>query len=471
MNRLPRPGLTLARLAAALAAALAIAPAATAKETPPPPAAPRAFVLPAKETVTLDNGLRITFVDYGLVPKVTLVVAVRTGSIDDGGRTWLPDLVADMLKEGTTKRGAAQIARDAAAMGGALSIGAGADATSASISVLSEFAPQAARLLGEVLREPLLPEGELTRIKANFERNRTVAVTEPGTIAGSAYASLQYGDHPYGRRLPTAAQLAGYTITDVRGFYTANFGARRTTLYVAGRYDRKALEAAIRDAFAGWQAGPAPTRNPPQAAAGAQYRLIDRPGAPQSTVRLGLPVADPSQPDYLPLTVTNALLGGSLTSRITANIREQKGYTYSPYSAVGNNYRASQWAESADVTTADTAAALTEIYREIDRLRGEPPPAAELAGVQRYLAGIFVLRNSSPTGVLSQLAFLDLHGLPDAYLTHYVQNVYAVTPEQVTAMAQKWLDPRRMTLVVVGDLAKVGDSIKALPQIGSSTAR
>lgn len=459
------------RHAPALAAALALALPVAAKEAPPAPQAPRPFTVPAKDVVTLPNGLRLTFIQYGIVPKVTLVASVRTGNIDDGGRTWLPDIVTEMLKEGTPKLASADIAREAAGMGGTLDIGAGMDATAASISVLSEFGPRAAALLGAVLREPALPVNELARIKANFERNRSIEMTEPGSIAGAAYAELLYGSHPYGRRLPTAEQLAGYTIADVRQFYADNFGARRTTVYVAGQFDRPALETALRQAFGGWQSGPEPTRLPAKAADKPQYRLIDRPGAPQSTLRLGLPVADPSQPDYVPLTVMNTLLGGSFGSRITSNIREQKGYTYSPSGSIGNFYRRSQWTEAADVTTADTAAALTEIYREIDRLRSEAPTPEELAGFQRYMAGLFVIRNSSPQGVIGQVAFLDLHGLPDTFLTNYVQNVYAVTPAQVSSMAKQWLDPQRMTLVVVGDVARVGESVKSLPQLAGVAAR
>ena len=209
----------------------------------------------------------------------------------------------------------------------------------------------------------------------------------------------------------------------------------------------------------------------PAGARDAQYRLIERKEAPQSTLRLGLVVADPSHPDYLPLTVMNTLLGGSFASRITTNIREQKGYTYSPNASVTTFFRVGQWVQSADVTTADTAAALAEIYREIERLRGESPAAEELAGIQRYMAGLFVIRNSSPDGVISQLAFLDLHGLPDSFLANYVQGIYAVTPAQVSAMAAKWLDPGRMTLVVVGDLDAVGSGVRALPQLGGSAPR
>jgi predicted Zn-dependent peptidase len=147
----------------------------------------------------------------------------------------------------------------------------------------------------------------------------------------------------------------------------------------------------------------------------------------------------------------DALIGGSFGSRITANIREQKGYTYSPRSQVSANLKVSHWVEIADVTTADTGDSIREIRNEIVRLRSEAPAPEELAGIQKNMAGTFVVRNASRTGVIGQLAFVDLHGLGDDYLSKYVDRVQAVTPDQVVAMAKKYLDPDQMTVVVLGD--------------------
>src|SRR4029453_163273 len=190
-------------------------------------------------------------------------------------------------------------------------------------------------------------------------------------------------------------------------------------------------------------------------------QVIDRPGAAQSTLYLGLPAIDPSQPDYLALEVTDALLGGSFGSRITSNIREQKGYTYSPYSQVSTRYRDAYWVEIADVTTAVTGPSLKEIFSGPDRLRKEPPPADELQGIKNNLAGVFVLQNSSRQGIINQLSFCDLHGLPADYLGTYVQKILAVTPEEVLRVARQYLDPDKMTIVVVGDKAKIADQLSA----------
>jgi zinc protease len=225
------------------------------------------------------------------------------------------------------------------------------------------------------------------------------------------------------------------------------------------------MEQALERAFSDWPAGSAPLINAPTGVSKRQIRLIDRPGAPQSTILLGLPAIDPSQPDYLQLSLTNSILGGEFSSRITSNIRESKGYAYSPHSSLDVHYRSGYWVEDADVTTQDTGNSLREIFAEIDRLQREPPPKAELDGMKNYRSGIFVLQNATRGALIGQLAYMDLHGLPDDYLTHLVERLYAVTPEQVSAAARKYIRPEAMTLVIVGDLAKVRPQLAKVPQL------
>jgi predicted Zn-dependent peptidase len=452
------------RSVAALLCLIVATASAEVRESPPAPGEPRDFTLPAKETLRLDNGLSLTFIDYGSVPKVTVLAIVRTGNIDEGESTWLADVAVEMLKEGTVTRTAAGIAESAAAMGGTLGVGAGAEQTSVGISVLSEHAVAAVDLVADVLRNPRFPETELPRIIANLERSVAVARSDPSSQAGEALARLVYGDHPFGRTLPRDGQLAAYGMDDVRGFYQRNFGALRTHVYVAGRYDRAALEAALRRSFGDWTAGPAPSVLPPTPGETLRLELIDVPGAQQSSVRIAVPVPHPAHALYFPTTLMNSLLGGTFGSRITTNIREDKGYSYSPDSSISARRGSALWVLSAEVTSEHTAAALTEIFREIERLQKEAPPGAELDAVKAYRSGLFVIANSSPNGVLGQLAFMNLHGLPDSFLTHWVASIHAVTPAEVSDMAARFIRAERMTVVVAGDLAKIGASVRALPQ-------
>ena len=446
-----------------LAGALTLAaggPAAAQKETPPPVGTPKDFKLPAKREFTLPNGLEVTLVPFGTVPKASISLAVRTGRIDQqAGQVWLPELTADLMNEGTAAKTSAQVAEQVAGMGGTINVGVASDVTNIGGEVLSESAPGMVRLVAELVRTPRLPESEIERIKADRLRNLAIAKSQPQPIANEKFRELLYGDHPYGQLYPTEDMLKGYTIAQVRAFHGQNFGAARSHLYVAGVFDAAAVEAAVRQAFGDWPRGSAPTTRPPSPKAERTLALIDRPDAVQSTVIIGLPVPGAAHKDYIPLQVTDALLGGSFGSRITANIREDKGYTYSPFSTVANFRSQSYWYEQADVTTNVTGASIKEILGEIERLRSEAPTVAELDGIKNNLAGIFTLQNGSRGGIIGQLSFVDLQGLDDSYLTNYVRNVLAVSPQEVQRVAREHLRPEKMAIVVVGDRKTVAEQV------------
>ena len=446
----------------ALLTATASAPGAIAQgfpSTPPAPGPPRPFELPEGRTFALDNGIDVTFVPYGDVPKANVYAVVRTGNVDEApGQSSLADLAVGLLTEGTTTRSAEDIARQAADMGGSVNAGAGLDQTFVTGRVLSEFTPALVELVADVIQNPAFSQDAFERVQRDLVRGAAVGRSQPGTVARAAFSRALYGEHPYAAVvLPDPAQIEAATVADAQSFYRTNVMPQRTRIYVVGRFDEAAVESAIRDAFGDWRTElGAPMRSePPEAASGRRILLVDQPGAAQSNVVVGLPTLDPSDPDFVALQVTNALLGGSFGSRITRNIREDKGYTYSPGSSVASRYRTGYWAESAAVVTESTGPALREILYEIDSLATNPPDAAELEGIQNYLAGTFVLQNSSAGGIAAFLAFLDLHGLGRDYLEEYTQRVYAVTPEDVSRVTRDYIRGDDLTIVVVGDRSVV----------------
>jgi predicted Zn-dependent peptidase len=447
----------------ALLAALAVSPALAERQAPPAPGTPKGFSVPTPETFTLDNGLAVTLVPYGTVPKAEVRLSVRTGNVDEkAGEVWLADLTGALMQEGTASRTANEVAEQAARMGGELEVNVGEDLVEIGGDVLSESAAEMIALIADVVRRPRLPASELERLKGDLIRNLSIIRSQPQAMANEKFRAVLYGDHPYGRIHPTEEMLRGYTLEQARDFHARSFGAGRSRLYVVGRFDSAAVREAVRAAFGDWARGTpaAPPRPAPRSE--RSVWLIDRPGAVQSTIYLGLPVADPSSADWLPLVVTNTLLGGSFSSRITSNIREQKGYTYSPSGQLSNRARDTYWVEIADVTTAVTGPAIREILAEIDRLQAEPPTAQELRGFQNYRAGVFVLQNSARSGIIGQLGFVDLNGLPADWLNRYVDRVYAVTPAEVQALTKRWIDDERATIVVVGDRAQVAPQLEGL---------
>lgn len=459
----------LRRFTLAVAALAVIMPvnAAAANYPPKPTVGPtKPYVIPTSDTYQLPNGMHVTLVPFGQVPKATIYLAINTGAIDDGPNIGLANLTSQMLREGAGGRKGSEIAAAAASMGGALQVGAGLHQTTASISVLSDRTSDAIRLIGEVAEHPNLPASEFDRVRQNYLRSIAVAKSQPQTAADAALRAAYYGaDTAYGRTFPTDARAQAYTIADVQRFYRENFGARRARLYVAGQFDNAAVKVAIEQTFANWMPGPEARDPAPTLTPGPKVILVDRPGAPQSTVRLAFTAPAAGSPNDIPFQVTDALLGGSFTSRITHNIREVKGYTYSPYSFIDLNPGEGRWEFDADITTDVTGPALKEVFGEIRQLQSEPVPDDEATGIRTWIAGTFVLQNASYGGLIASLYQRDYYGLPADWLTTYVPRILAVQDSQLQQLARQYLPLDKMTLVVVGDLAKVEPQLKTLPEL------
>lgn len=425
--------------------------------------------LPPRRVETLSGGMQATLVPAGVIPIAAVRLVVRAGSADvDASRPWLDRLVHDYLSEGTEERDGETFASALAALGGRLEIDGDEHTTTLGTEVPSEHAPAAIALLAELARRPRFPADAQQRLVDDLLRNLDIARSQPAWLAYSMFRKRLYGErHPYGRGIPASEDVATLTVDDARGFWTQHVGTTGARLMVAGLFDPEAVLDTARTAFEGWSAGlPGAAVPPPAAAARRAVHFIDRPGAEQSTLLIGRRIeATPGHEDYAPLEVVNSLLGGSFYSRITLNIREDKGYTYSPRSSISTRPHDAYWAEAADVTTNVTGASIREILGEIERLRAEPPTAEELAGIVNYVAGSFVIRQATPGGILDHLEFLDLHGLDVSYSEQYVARVRAVTPEEIRRLAQQYLDPATMPIVIVGDHATVEPQIAEFGEI------
>ena len=454
-----KKALTIALTAVALLSA-ADAHAQT-KQAPPAAGQPKSIKLPAMKKLTLPNGMKVTLVPFGAIPKTDVQLVVRVGNVDEAANeVWLGDLMADLMREGTTTRTAAVLNKAAAEIGGSVNANLGLDELTVSSSALAENADVAVRLVADVALHPRFPESELTRIRQARLRSLALQKSQPQILAIEKFHAVLYPDHPYGRFFPTEAQLQGYTLQQIKDFYGKNMKAARAHLYVAGQFNSAQLEKTIREQFGSWESGTPVMPTPPKNESKRAIYIVDRPGAVQSSLYIGGPTIDNSNPDYVALVVTDALLGGAFASRITKNIREDKGYTYSPGSTVSTRYRNAYWAETADVTTNVTGPSLKEIIAEINKLQAEPPAAKELKGIQDYLAGVFTLQNASRGGIIGLLRRTNLHGLPETDITDYVKKVYAVTPADVQRVAQKYLDDDNMVIVIVGDKKAIEEQVK-----------
>lgn len=446
---------------ALLAALLLAAPLATAASEPPPLpkdfppyGADRPLPVPQIAKSTLPNGLALWVVKRPGFPKVSAVLAVRGGTAaDPAGLEGIADLLASTMKEGAGKKSARQIAEELQSIGGDLSVSARPDALYLSASALSSGVARLVDLLGLVALAPSFPPGEVALAKENAVQGLEAAEATPSFLAEKAFAKAVYGAHPY-RVVTAERETIGKTTPELlRREHARRFRPDQALLVLAGDLDEAAAKAAVAKAFGAWKAAGDPLAATPAAppARAREIFLVDRPGSVQSTIVAGRPGPAATDPDWCDVLVANTIYADAFGSRLVSNIREEKGYTYSPSGSFTTRRAGSLLEMQADVRNEVTAATLLEVFYELDRMSATKPTPDELAGARRYQAGLYLLRNQVQSAVASTLARNWVNGLPPEALGEFVTKVNAVTAEGVQAAGRKHFLSSTQTVVVVGD--------------------
>ncbi|HZP80154.1 MAG TPA: pitrilysin family protein [Chthonomonadaceae bacterium] len=468
MNRPPmRRGLVLPLLYGLLAVcAPAFARQETAPAAPPPDLPARPYSLPRLETRTLPNGLKIVVAESHRIPMVTLRMAVQAGSVQEPQE--LPGLaaaVASQMTAGTARYTSLQLREAAENLGGAVSVSAGDDFATVSASALSEKAGALLALLADVLLHPTFPESELNIYKGLTLQQLVVQRQNPAFLANEQIAKRLYGAHAYGVVAPTPAAVNALTRDKLLAFYKAHYTPTGAVLIVVGDIQPAAVFQAVEKALGGWSgSGAAPSAPPAFPTPEARHLyLVNRPGSVQSNILLGNLALKRDDPDYYALALANAILGGSgFNSRLFANVREKQGFAYDARSALAPRALAGDITASAQTRTDVTAPALTEMLKEVERIRTEPVGEAELQAVKNFVNGTFVLSLDLQSGLADRLLTQEAYHLPADYLTTFRDKINAVTVADVQRVAQKYLHPDKAAIVVVGDAAKLRDSLKAI---------
>jgi len=375
-----------------------------------------------------------------------------------------------VVRTGTASRSSRQIEEDLRTMGANLACSAGADSSAISFSGLTEFAGGLLALVADLAQGATFPADEFERERRQRIEELRIERTTPGFLAGERLRQVLFGAHPYSIAAPTEVQVESYRREQLVEFHRQNYVPDRALLIAVGDFASENMLQQIEKTFAQWAGSPParPEFPAPTKATGRRVHLVHLPGTVQTQVLVGNLAITRRHPDWLPLTLAHSIYGGAFNSRLVMNIREQKGYAYAPRSQVSTRYRDAYWVEVADVTTNVTGPALEEIFKEIEALRAEAPPADELRGVQNYLAGTFVLQNSSRAGIAGQLASVRLHGLGDDYLTDYVRRVHGVTAADVQRVARHYLVPERMLIVITGDLKQIEEQVAPFRRVTNS---
>lgn len=401
------------------------------------------------------------------LPLVDLQVVLRAGvELDPPELAGLATLTGEMIEEGTLTRTSFEIAEHMDRLGASLSVRAGWDQTTISLHTLSTRFEEALSLTGDVIRNATFPEAEFRRRRDERLASLLQERDEPTALAARALMAAVYGaGHPYGRSARgTRATVARLERDTLVAFHDRQYRPGNAFLVVAGDVGADAATVAIESAFNGWSGNTAVVQPPAEVVrpAGMSIHLVDRPGAPQSEIRIGTAGPPRRTPDYAAAVVANTVLGGSFTSRLNLRLREEKGYTYGARSSFAFRRGPGPFAAGAAVFTDVTAAAIVDAVHEIRRLNEEPVGEDELERARSYWILGLPRRLETAAAMAVQLAELHLHDLPSSTILETAERVRAVTAADVQQVARAHLDPATMSVVVVGDAARVRGALEAI---------
>ncbi|GAC1650940.1 MAG: hypothetical protein NVS4B3_10560 [Gemmatimonadaceae bacterium] len=444
------------------------APVSTAvdRTAPPPLGAPRTLTLPPVATRELANGLHIVIVEKHALPLADFVLVVRTGAEGDpAGRTGTATLTAAMLGEGTATRSSLAIADQRAYLGVQLQAGAGWDLSQLALHTPTAQLDSALALFGDVALHPTFPAQELERLRKDRLTTLVQLRDRAPQIADRVYNAIVYGpQHPYGRStIGTEPTTRAITRADLETFYRSYYRPNNATLIVVGDVRPDDIERRALALFGGWERGTAVTPRVGDATPPAitTVYLVDKPGAPQSSVRIGGIGAPRTSDDYFALLVMNTILGGPFSSRLNQNLREKHGFTYGAFSRFDMRRAAGPFTARAEVTGTKTDSSLVQFLQELRAIR-DTVGARELADSKRYLELQLPSQFETTGDIATQLVPVVLYGLPTDYYNTYARRIEEVTQQDVQRVARRYVDPAKVAIVIVGDRASVEPKVRAL---------
>jgi predicted Zn-dependent peptidase len=418
---------------------------------------------PNVKELKLDNGLTVWLVPETGFPKVAFTIAVRGGySADPRDRLGLADLIAATVTQGTSHRSAKQLAEEVAAAGGDLNADATADSIIVETSVLSAKTEDAIGILADVMANANFADSEVEIAKSNVISGLEANEADPSFLGRRALYRAMYGDHPYAVIAPTKDSVSKTTAAELRREYARRFRPDRTLLVVAGDFTEQGITPAIRTGFGAWkaagEAAPINEEKPKQSVSRAIV-YVPRANSVQTAFYIGQYGPTRNDGDYAASRVATAIYGGMFGSRLISNIREDKGYTYSPNARLSPNRTAGLLITGADVRNPVTGASYNEIQYELNRMATTAPEAGEVESAKRYILGSTAVALQARQSVTRTLARLWTDSLPADEIGNQTRKVANVKPEDVEAVGRKYFPAWRATVVAVGEEKVIKDEL------------
>jgi predicted Zn-dependent peptidase len=451
-----------------------VAQSAPDRSKPPALGAPPRLNLPEIQKRTLSNGLAVWLVESHEVPLVQINLLLKAGAGDDPvGKFGLASLAAAMLDEGAGSRNALDLADAVDFLGASLVTTSSFDASAVRLNVPVSRLEDALPLMADVALRPTFPDAELNRLRQERLTALLQAKDDPASVAPLAFARVVFGaTHRYGTGITgTEATLKGFTVQDLKSFHASMYQPGNAVLVVVGDVKADAIVPRLETQFGSWKGtspatglGAGTPRKPvPQASqvAQGQITIVDMPGAAQSQIRIGWVGVPRSTPDYFTIEVLNTILGGSFTSRLNQNLREEHQYSYGASSRFDMRLSAGAFQAGAGVQTDKTSEALREFFNELNGIL-KPVGADELTKAKNYVALSFPSEFETSGDLSSKMEEMIVYTLPDRYFGQYVDNIQAVTSAAVQKVAETHIQPKRFAVVVVGDRKVIEPGIRAL---------
>ena len=446
-----------------------MAPLGTSSQPTLPAVGPeRPFTPPPRVERTLSNGLRVITIRYGSVPKATAMLTVESGlAVDAADQAGLAQFVVDLAQEGTASRSSEQIKREVFGMGASLTATAGQDAATFQMRGLTISLPQMLTVLADVVRNPTFPQGELDLMKATTAQRLQAQAASPQFVNNRLFRQTLFGDHPYARTGVTAESLPKIDRAAINTYHQTYYRPNNAFLVVVGDVAPDAVFAAVEKAFGSWERKALPESKSAALPAmkGRTLVFVQRPNSVQSSISVGNFTPARNDARWYTLQLANQIFGAAFDSRLVRNIREEKGYTYSPGSIFQAMEQGGLYRAVADVRNEVTGATLKEIYYEIDKMRDTTPEPEELSDAKQYSRGLFVLQNATQTGLAGTINTVNTFGLPKDYPETFQRQISQPSGEAIRTGAQMLLGSQDSVVVIVGDYTKVKDQLGAFANI------
>jgi predicted Zn-dependent peptidase len=439
------------------------------REPPPAPGEAKDMSLPPVQIADLDNGLQVNTIVTDQLPVVYATLVVRSGGESDPARLpGLAGLMAQMLKEGTTKRSSVEIAEEIEFLGADLWASSDEENTYVGVRALAEHFDVVMAILAEVASTPAFSNKELEKLKRRELDRLALSGREPRYIARRTFYRELYGQHPYGTVDTTPQAVKRVRRQDLVRWHREHFVGKNAFLVVAGAVDPDHVAETAQKILGAWRTGKraVPTYGEPPQPTDRNILVVDRPGSVQSVIYMGNLAIARADREWIPLMVSNQVLGGSAASRLFMDLREKRSLTYGAYSSIGARVDIGPFVAYASVRTEVTTEAIGAFFEHLTRINQEPAEPQELVNAKRYLSDSFPLKVDTP-GKLSDLVVeLRTFGLPDDYWDHYRQWIRETSSSEARYVARSYIRPKDSLVVIVGQAA---DFAQSLQQFGPVT--